>query len=257
MADQERTGDGGGGEADAPRSNNLAAPGVDNGESRVSSFLLRRMAEAADGERDKDVFCTARFKANKMFDFDVKLHEDVHAADAARNGSAEFGVFGPFHTPGGNGPSLETSLIESITVTLKDGGGVIDIDPTKSDSLFWTVSAVEKFLVPYYSSVLSASKASLVHTTFDQAGMLIVEHGPNTEVTVLGDKGVPVAPVPTGVSADDGSENLLRAQINEEAAKPVLGVRFFVRKPPAKEAAKEAEPETESGLAAEKEPLKP
>jgi hypothetical protein len=154
---------------------------LSTGGKHVSAFLLRRMAEAVDGHRGKTVFCRARFTPNAKFDFDVKVEEDVANLEAADD---EFGIFGPFSTPEAKGPNLDSTPIRSIVVTLNDGR-VIRVDPKKTDALFWTVSAVEKFLIPYYTSVNSVEMASGVLSSFNREGMVFAEHGPNTEPQVV------------------------------------------------------------------------
>jgi hypothetical protein len=173
-----------GGNAGAP-GNPVAVTVVDlaglaAGGKQVSAFLLRRLAEAVDGFRGEEVFCSARFTPDQDFDFKVAVKKKDDPFGAVDD---EVGIFGPFFTPEARGPDLKDTQIESITVKLKDGR-VIKVDPQKTDSLFWTVSAVEKFLVPYYASVNSAPFASLMLNSFDREGMVCMEHGPETEPTV-------------------------------------------------------------------------
>ena len=151
-----------------------------NGGKHVSAFLLRRLAEAVDGFRGEPVFCRARFTPNEEFDFEVDVKREVAAFGAVAAADETFGVFGPFFTPEAKGPDRSDTPIRAITLTLEDGR-VIHVDPKEADSLFWTVSAVEKFLVPYYASVNSALMANSVLSSFDREGMVCFEHGPNTE----------------------------------------------------------------------------
>jgi hypothetical protein len=178
MSEIENGGNGGAGNPVTVTVVDLA--GLDADGKKVSAFLLRRLAEAVDGFRGLDVFCSARFTPDKEFDFNVVVEPEVAKLPAA---DAESAIFGPFFTPAAKGPDLKETEIESITVRLKDKR-VIKVDPQKSDALFWTVSAVEKFLVPYYTGVESIAFATRMLNSFDAAGIVCMEHGPNTEPTV-------------------------------------------------------------------------
>lgn len=168
----------------SPQTINLAALEL-NGQ-RVSAFLLRRLAEAVDGFRGQEVFCRSRFTPDAQFDFEVSVEpaEPSGLTTLAAKQDPDFGVFGPFLTPEAKGPNLKDTRIKKITITLDDDR-VVNVNPKKTDALFWTVSAVEKFLVPYYASVNSALAANTVLHTFDRAGMICTEHGPETEPHVV------------------------------------------------------------------------
>jgi hypothetical protein len=190
----------------------------------VSSFLLRRIAEAADGFRGEEIFCRARFQPNNQFDFEVSAERDKTKLSPAGGG---FGVFGPFFTPETPGPDLKDTPIASITVKLKDGR-VIKVDPQKVDALFLTVSAVEKFAVPYYASKNSVPMAARVLQGFDQAGIVFLTHGPETEPKVqrLSDA------VPLGDDGETPSEYYPFAGLHDPKAKqdgPTPGLQFTIR----------------------------
>ncbi|HET6763141.1 MAG TPA: hypothetical protein VFH27_05695 [Longimicrobiaceae bacterium] len=153
----------------------------------LSAFLVRRLAEAADGTRGDQVFCTARLTPDAKFDYEVKTHTTLIEAETEQNNAATrnvtLDIFGPFETQASKGPEIGTSAIKSIVVTL-DNDHQVNVSPTTYDSLFWTVSAVDKFVIPYYARE-GLGRAGVVRSLFDKEGMVCLEHGPNTEPSVV------------------------------------------------------------------------
>jgi len=153
----------------------------------VSASLLREIAEAADGTRGVSLYCTATYAMDLKFDHRAETHATLAEAADRQAKLAQEGIqveiFGPFKTEPRSGPELGTSPIATIVITLHDNR-TISVDPKKFDALFWTVSAVEKFVAPYYASKAGLERATLVRTMFDKVGMVCLKHGPNTEPLV-------------------------------------------------------------------------
>lgn len=74
--------------------------------------------------------------------------------------------------------SKENATLLSITVRLRTRDGaerVVEIDPKDSDALFWTLGAVERFLLPFYCATKGFDFAEDVHSKLvDEAGIIRV-----------------------------------------------------------------------------------
>jgi len=129
----------------------------------VSATMLRALAEAADGFRTgRDVFLVAdyRFPHNIIGPFATRP-----LAERARGDSgAYFGVFGPFRTAVDRRSDSATRVIDVTIVTETPQGrrDTIKVKPTVVDALFFTQSAVDKFLIPYYSRVYGPQYATVL-----------------------------------------------------------------------------------------------
>lgn len=110
----------------------------------LDSTGLRRLAEMADGGRD-ETFYIAVDAERRM----VALREPPEPG--------KYKLVVPVHTPAA---VRERRGIRKLTATLDDGR-VVEIFPEagaeRPDSMFWTESSVEKFLLPYYAKVHSAA----------------------------------------------------------------------------------------------------
>lgn len=123
-----------------------------------SASLLRRLAEAADGYRDGQsrylVFHYDRAdKRDRVFT--EREDADQYLQGLPSEERTDFGVFGPYVSP------LDQPTTERVsTIVVEWGQKRESIDAADYDSLFWTSSAIDKFLIPYYTRVLGISKAA-------------------------------------------------------------------------------------------------
>lgn len=159
-------------------------------EQAVSAALARRLAEAADGFRSgKPVYLVA----DRGDPARVQAFEGEGAREAAERARREWeargdgarpGVFGPYltepdPTPGGRaGPEV---LEVTVRVRLPDGTTRTEtLDGAEVDALFWTRSAVEKFVLPYYAGAQGLERAARVAAEFSGEGVYALAHLPDS-----------------------------------------------------------------------------
>jgi hypothetical protein len=173
---------------------------IDN--QTVSARLAMRLAQAALGYIGMGpIYLVASYQpSDDSFDpySVVPFRDNPAAAEAfalalnAPDGSTpRFGVFGPYQTglPVNVELNADPYLLQTIDVVV--GGpadalpeqGTLPISVTGFDSLFWTVGAVEKFAVPYYTMLYSAAFADHVLQQFAEKEMALLGHMPWSEYT--------------------------------------------------------------------------
>ena len=163
----------------------------------MSASLLRRLAEALDGYRSGDtLFVVAAWR----FPHTVAgvFANSRQALEIARRRGVDFGVFGPYYAPPDSGnemmlyalggcPGLHEpdswcpdtmfalsqtvplASIRDITITIhrKDGGAAERVlAPGDADAVFFTLSAIDKFVMPYYTRVFGAQYAADVRAAY-------------------------------------------------------------------------------------------
>lgn len=119
----------------------------------ISASLMRRLAEAADGYRTGNpVYIIAEIKPPH----EIMLVSDENSIKEmfASLNSDEYDIFGPFITKE-NKQFSEFGEVFEVQVKIKKGSDIkiISIDPKETDSLFWSLSAIEKFVFPYYTLI--------------------------------------------------------------------------------------------------------
>ena len=158
-----------------------------NSERPVPASLLRRLAEAVAGlGRGEVKWLVASYAADDRLGHEViGAFDSLHEAQE-KVSSAEHGVFGPF-TASETGPS-ETPRFEvaTIAITLKSEDGVVqELAPLKGDevdALFWSGSAIDKFVIPYYTAVSGLRVAEHVYRSFhDDPDVYLLRHLPGTK----------------------------------------------------------------------------
>jgi len=125
----------------------------------ITASLLKRLGEAADGYRgENDIYIVASYTFPhelSVFNSESKAKEYYSILDQDENN-----IFGPYNTPIENPP---TDTIISIIVNIeKDDGSVNEIilDPKEYDALFFSESAKDKFLYPYYTNLYGVEFAA-------------------------------------------------------------------------------------------------
>ena len=117
---------------------------------------------------------------------------------ATLNGSPstdEYGVFGPFEYTHSDLPSPPNqATIASMLVTAQGGpdpdGDVFPIPGQAADALFWSIEAVQKFVVPYYVETYGPEFGNVVLQQFNEAPIALVAHLPWSEYEEVGPGGV-------------------------------------------------------------------
>jgi hypothetical protein len=157
----------------------------------MPASLLRRLAEAVDGYRSGDALWVV---AAWHFPHDVAgvFASRAQATEAVRRRGLDYAVFGPYYAPPDSGnemmlysvrpcpglhepdswcPDTTFSLnqavplanIQDITITIhaKTGPAVERVlTPGEVDAVFFTLSAIDKFVMPYYTRVYGAQYAA-------------------------------------------------------------------------------------------------
>ena len=198
----------------------------------MTAALARRLAEAADGYRNiGEVNFLARYEPDgeKLFDLSEAYPEqytdpnDQRLKERDREKvnklGKEYDWFGPFDT---RDTKLAKVIIKRIEVIVVDPEGdgeektvVIPTLPTASnnpedqpfDTIFWSLSALEKFAVPYYARLNGGKYADQVVTDFTADDFFLMGHRPGTEY------GNPASPFIAGVRLD---VSLARGYVIEE-----------------------------------------
>jgi hypothetical protein len=167
-----------------------------------SQTLLRRLAEAVDGNRGRGaIFIVASYDSLNRVDGVFRDRE--RAAARARALGRSYDVFGPFrsdlpepcsHDPDDPDPcvrpcvhdaltslraprasmcppspvAIRTGQIDSLFLTfrLKDGRIQRVVLPPTADAIFLTFPALDKFAFPYYSRIIGLDSAAAMRSAF-------------------------------------------------------------------------------------------
>jgi len=125
----------------------------------VSATMLRVLSEAADVYRTgRPVWLVAdyRYPHNVLPGFTSR----AAAQQAQKDSAANYGIFGPYVTPRDPIPATAPK-VSRVQVTIQTSGGEQTqvVDPNKSDALFFSLSAIDKFVLPYYEKTYGAEYA--------------------------------------------------------------------------------------------------
>lgn len=157
----------------------------------MPASLLRRLAEAVDGYRSGEALYVV---AAWHFPHEVAgvFPSRALAMEAVRRRGLDYAAFGPYFAPPDSGnemmvyslrlcpglhepdsycPDTTLSLsqavpyaaIKDITITIhsKDGTAVQSVlAPGEADAVFFTLSAIDKFVMPYYTRIYGAQFAA-------------------------------------------------------------------------------------------------
>lgn len=159
------------------------------GPRAISAGLGRRLAAAADGHRDgREIFFQARFEADAEGNYGVTgpLTREEAAQAVVPEG---YGIFGPFLTEPCT-DDISRTPIRRVTLELENGDAVT-FEGTRYDALFWSSSALEKFVVPYYAVVGGIERAQRLRDQLLNTDAFMIAHDPNTEETLISVKGEP------------------------------------------------------------------
>lgn len=163
------------------------------GGRKLGASILRRIAEAVRGFPDQDHLW---FIGPLKYDPDDGGHRLVgpfeHSGEAddyfeaKQLNPATHRVLGPFD--GKKDPEQPTPkkqwCVTSVVVHLAGPGNAtreIVLDPELHDAVLWRQSAVEKFLVPYYTAIGSLDEGKVVNEAMDKAETLALIHRPGSE----------------------------------------------------------------------------
>ena len=127
----------------------------------VSASLLRVLGEAADGYRTgRPLYIVADYR------FPHTILGIFPSAEEARRVAADsFGVFGPIVTPRAAEPDSGYRLV-GVTLTYQVGDSThnVPVDLNAVDALFFTYSAIDKFVIPYYTKLYGPALAQVLES---------------------------------------------------------------------------------------------
>jgi hypothetical protein len=156
----------------------------------ISAGLLARIAEAADGARTgANAWFVARYEYDDEFGYDVRgkfwteAKADNWAADLTAKHGVQYGVFGPFVTEK-DVPVPDAGNVTEIVLRWETPSGQKKelILPAKGcDAIFWSRSAMEKFLLPYYVALGGEREQKRLMKRITAAGTVASIHLPSTE----------------------------------------------------------------------------
>ena len=130
--------------------------------------LAKRLAEAADGFRDGNYyyFISKLNPTQEHPDFDVHSvsgttdEQASNAADTLKNQlGTDYYKFGPYKTDTDDPPLLNYDSIELRLIKQGLDPEVITI-PTDTDTIILSLSAFDKFLLPYYTKLYGSDVAA-------------------------------------------------------------------------------------------------
>lgn len=188
--------------------------------NKLPASLIRRLGEAADGFRGKG---EAYFVVTIMPDADgyhavsgpYRKESDVSKAIEGELAAGSAGWFGPILTPLSKTPPCP---IREFNVSTCLGG--VTIPRERFDCLFYSISAVEKFAIPYYARMYGGDYVKELHRKFEASDLQLMGHLPGTEYDFVkkGRRATPaaaqhspnIAGVVTGV---DGAGNAIVEEI--------------------------------------------
>lgn len=137
------------------------------------ALMLRRLAEKADGLRDQDLALVQRADGTL----------DVVPVDEVGTQPVLYQLRTPSQHPADQRPKFE------LVLTPPPPGVPFDAR-ARYDALFWTESAVEKFLLPYYQRVLTPEELLELARAFrDNPNVYAVGHWPPTRYELLSTDG--------------------------------------------------------------------
>lgn len=122
--------------------------------------LLKRVAEAAAGRRHgKPVW----FVVDRAFPHKLREHADEAGADGdAKTKGDGFVKLGPYTSPHETPHKKE---IEYVKVKVA-GHPEVAVDLNRTDALFFSLSALDKFVYPYYTGLYGPEKAAAMRQSF-------------------------------------------------------------------------------------------
>jgi hypothetical protein len=173
----------------------------------IPASLLARLAEAADGTRNNEpIYFVAALKpvyaeGHDVIGFFKSIEEAAtHAQAKPLLECGRYMIFGPYQTKDEDYPPKG---IEKVVIHRKDRDPV-DLAGGKFDCVFWSLSAVDKFLIPYYVSMGDLATAEKIRCNFMKEEAIAAIHIPGSDI-------VNEIPIQIG-SAADGELNLQQLQ---------------------------------------------
>jgi hypothetical protein len=181
----------------------------------VSAELASVLAEAASGFiNDGNIYLVASYQplaSQPLAPYNVTgpyaTYGDALIGWIEMNGGeiiegqpTTYGMFGPFGTQVADLPPAVSGQASVTSFQVGTSAGTsFPISPAdKYDAIFYSVAAVLKFAVPYYTSVYGTAYAQQMLENFQENDLGMMVHLPWTEYTEMTQAGRENPPVPTG-----------------------------------------------------------
>lgn len=158
---------------------------------RMPASLLTRLGEAVKGIRTGElIYFVAQLKRDPKKGHDVIGYflsaQEACDKEAARLISGEYLIFGPYLTV--KDPDYKPNkLVKKVVLYLQPAAGgplePVCLDGAAYDCVFWGLSAVDKFVVPYYSNTGSPEEAQAARDAFKDPAAYALIHIPGSEYT--------------------------------------------------------------------------
>jgi hypothetical protein len=104
-------------------------------------------------------------------------------AYASENGDRDLGIFGPYTGE----PGIQAAKrVAEVRLTLVDDD--LEVEPISGaefDAIFWGYPAVEKFVLPYYTSSSGVGVAQELDDEYRKPGTYVLAHSNDTEYTIF------------------------------------------------------------------------
>jgi hypothetical protein len=157
----------------------------------ISSLELSWLAEKADGTRDEDLALVKDENGN------LQIRQPPRPGEAPEKKPGDV-LIANVRTKG----TCKRERVAKITIDTEHGGKVEFKGSDKgADALFWTDSAVEKFLYPYYySQRIWNEDMDRLRTQFstDPQAIAVLHRAPSTSETLSPNRAIEVARVKSG-----------------------------------------------------------
>jgi hypothetical protein len=171
--------------------------------SPIHAELARALAQAVAGYLRTGMYFTASFRQLPNAPdnpYDIAGPYPVSNPSQAANLPDGYGIFGPFdNTLAGLGPAVDPQYsVTEVRITTSEPGGQPFTLPNANvtplpDAVFFSVEAVSKFLVPYYTIVYSPVMAEQLLASFQNSDLALMVHLPWSESEDVGVSGSPDA----------------------------------------------------------------
>jgi|GEM_PF-4512892 len=152
----------------------------------IRASLIRRLAEAADGIRNnKPIYFVAQLIPDEETGHDVlgyfKSAKDAfeHSTARALLDSGNYLIFGPYQTD--DDQDYRRKPIREIILVPENARSVL-LNGTKFDCIFWSLSAIDKFVVPYYVAIGDLKRAQKIREDFKKETSIAGIHIPGSDI---------------------------------------------------------------------------
>jgi hypothetical protein len=152
----------------------------------VSIGLLKRLGQAAMGlvPAGNEYIVASYDPVPPNNKYIIKGFPTRAEAEAyvSKNTDKDLGIFGPYTREPGVSAAKR---VAEVRLTLVDDLEVEPISGADFDAIFWGYPAVEKFVLPYYTSSGGVGVAQALDEEYRKPGTYVLAHSNDTEYTVF------------------------------------------------------------------------